>query len=598
MADEQSNKQPISTIARRGTEPLSRGSITGTVIESGSHGTHGSIVEIITPTKERIPLHPDEFGIVSSSRPLAQGMYEIRIISPGYKPIILRQGIGAENQTLHLGTQTLVPEGDRGGHGGGHGGEEKKEEEKLVEKSLPPDYVPSNEQSRAVPLETLKDQDKLNKIDYIPGVTVPHGESPITDEKAKIQSYIPSQNIKPSPAQFGEQDFVPGKAFPSEKQIKSSSQEKGTVDEIAKQLKSRSSVINFFLRRSSSEDNSAETPTSTQGFVDRINNLKLLKRFAKPPRILGGSPAQAFRGIGGPARFTGIIARAAPLFTNPITWIIIAVVLILLLVFIIVLNKGKLDLSSGGSSSSGGGGTTSSTNPIPGLELKLSAAKDQVNNGENIVYTVAVSYNSSSPIPIDTITIYEEVPSSTEFIEATGEPDTSDKARIKWSLAKDTNRTSFTFTLKPLQPDITVVNKVFARTSYIPPGGGGTCKEGTGFCSVEHLTSFFGSDARNASIVCNGESGGNPGALNTNCDTNDYRVGLFQINLVAHCPGAYGPGRWGTQSCDNLISSTKRDECEQRFKNPDENIRKALEIVKSKGSWSSDWGAAKACNIR
>ena len=53
------------------------------------------------------------------------------------------------------------------------------------------------------------------------------------------------------------------------------------------------------------------------------------------------------------------------------------------------------------------------------------------------------------------------------------------------------------------------------------------------------------------------KSGGKPDSINTNCGTNDYSVGLFQINLVAHCAGAYGPGRWGPQSCDNLLSESK-----------------------------------------
>ncbi|KKQ94358.1 MAG: hypothetical protein UT20_C0039G0011, partial [Candidatus Levybacteria bacterium GW2011_GWA1_39_11] len=103
--------------------------------------------------------------------------------------------------------------------------------------------------------------------------------------------------------------------------------------------------------------------------------------------------------------------------------------------------------------------------------------------------------------------------------------------------------------------------------------------------------------ADKASVICQRESGGNPGAINTNCGTNDYSVGLFQINLVAHCPGAYGAGAWGSQSCDNLLSIERRNQCEAQLFNPVENIKKAVEIYKSWGSFKP-WSAAAVCNIQ
>lgn len=49
-----------------------------------------------------------------------------------------------------------------------------------------------------------------------------------------------------------------------------------------------------------------------------------------------------------------------------------------------------------------------------------------------------------------------------------------------------------------------------------------------GYCSVEFLTPYFGSNASNASIVCFAESSGNP------FNFNGFDAGLFQINLSSH----------------------------------------------------------------
>lgn len=300
-------------------------------------------------------------------------------------------------------------------------------------------------------------------------------------------------------------------------------------------------------------------------------------------------------------------ARAAVM--NP--WVLIAIIGIIVFLLIIFFFFFKKMPQTGTQDAqptptvvpSTGGGSTGQRTEIPGFTLTLEAP-ESINNGELIRYTVNITHDASSPVPIDTITVYNNIPNNTTFDSATGNHQhNTDTKIISWPLSDTTNRSSFTFTLRPTEPDSIVRNRVYATTTYMstPAEGGGagtgTCTAGASWCSVESLRPYFGAAAEAASVVCNGESGGNPGALNPNCDTNDYSVGLFQINLVAHCPGAYGGGRWGTQSCDNLLSVERRNQCEALWRgNPVENIKKAVEIYNSAG-WAA-WGAARACGIR
>lgn len=110
--------------------------------------------------------------------------------------------------------------------------------------------------------------------------------------------------------------------------------------------------------------------------------------------------------------------------------------------------------------------------------------------------------------------------------------------------------------------------------------------EGTGYCTSSNLLQYFGNptEALVASLICSGESGSDPLKFNDNCATNDYSVGLFQINAVAQCPGAYG-----NLSCDNLLSVEKRNVCENNWYDPIQNISKAKSIREEWGSWKP-WG--------
>jgi hypothetical protein len=111
--------------------------------------------------------------------------------------------------------------------------------------------------------------------------------------------------------------------------------------------------------------------------------------------------------------------------------------------------------------------------------------------------------------------------------------------------------------------------------------------EATGHCSPQALMPYFDNDSKRAliaSLICNAESGGNPLALNTNCATNDYSVGLFQINAVAHCSGAFG-----NLSCSNLLSAARRDACVADWSTVAGNLAQAKRISGNGSSWTA-WG--------
>lgn len=127
--------------------------------------------------------------------------------------------------------------------------------------------------------------------------------------------------------------------------------------------------------------------------------------------------------------------------------------------------------------------------------------------------------------------------------------------------------------------------------------GAGRCQPGTGLCSPGNL-SAFGSLAREASIICNMESGGNPYALNCGCFLGrsvDYSAGLFQINLLAHCSGALSY-TWSPPSC-TVLDQSRVDACLERFFDADENIQYAADLRRRAGDWGPWAGSARICGL-
>jgi hypothetical protein len=145
------------------------------------------------------------------------------------------------------------------------------------------------------------------------------------------------------------------------------------------------------------------------------------------------------------------------------------------------------------------------------------------------------------------------------------------------------------------------------------PGGGGgggtvgTCPLGEGdYCSIENLKKpeFFKSEepARLASQICQAESHSNPFVINKGClerKSCDYSVGLFQINMLAQCEGAFD------YSCDRntktyactIIDQAKLDKCVKDYSDSTTNIKKAYDMSGGGTHWSGDWSTAQGCNI-
>lgn len=149
--------------------------------------------------------------------------------------------------------------------------------------------------------------------------------------------------------------------------------------------------------------------------------------------------------------------------------------------------------------------------------------------------------------------------------------------------------------------------------TILPPGGGGAsitpfpggsgsnpCTqqyEGNGYCSVGNLKNYFGGNETKsliASLICQAESGSNPFSLNPRCP--DYSVGLFQINLIAHCRGAYDPSDY---SACILLDVEKRDACQTKFLIAGENTQYTVSPLSSGGTnwwpWST-WTVASGRN--
>jgi|GEM_PF-5384146 len=128
-----------------------------------------------------------------------------------------------------------------------------------------------------------------------------------------------------------------------------------------------------------------------------------------------------------------------------------------------------------------------------------------------------------------------------------------------------------------------------------PPGAGGApkCEIGVGYCSPENLRKFFPDDrsSRQASIICNAESGGDPSSMNCGCltgDSVDYSIGLFQINLLAHCCADAFDFTWNPPSC-TMKDKSAIDACAEKYFNADENINYAVNLYQQVGwqPWST-----------
>jgi len=139
-------------------------------------------------------------------------------------------------------------------------------------------------------------------------------------------------------------------------------------------------------------------------------------------------------------------------------------------------------------------------------------------------------------------------------------------------------------------------DNIFGKIEYINTTGTNT-PSGGNYCSTNYLANFFGSQqiGQQATCICKMESGGNPFALNDNClrgGTADYSLGLFQINLLAHCSNAIG---YQGNVCV-IKNQTTFNQCKKMYFDPVQNIQKAVELYRGQ-SWQPWTNSAIKCNL-
>lgn len=161
------------------------------------------------------------------------------------------------------------------------------------------------------------------------------------------------------------------------------------------------------------------------------------------------------------------------------------------------------------------------------------------------------------------------------------------------------------------------VGSIANPTNQFPNAPGtGNCQpasEANQYCSInalmERFPSFGYETAREASIICQQESGGNQSAKNISCfdGGTDYSIGLFQFNMMAHCPGCLanplgytnqdGPIYYtsGISPC-TTVNQSRLDEYTAAYLSPDYNLQRMFELSNGGQDWGA-WSAARYCGI-
>lgn len=284
---------------------------------------------------------------------------------------------------------------------------------------------------------------------------------------------------------------------------------------------------------------------------------------------------------------------------------IIFAVIFLFLVFYILFfgDAGSLLYTTGSAANDGlppvgGDGGVVKNPPIAGFTRAVEGP-EKSEYGKAVTYTITYEYDSSvATVPLEDITLIVRFSSNAQFVEASGNPTSPLIGTVEWALSDSKNVSPLTLTLLPNADNIEIVVSLDQKsTSSTSSVGGNACTapfEGKGYCAVDALAPTFNGDktkALIASLICQTESGSDPTRINNNCATKDYSVGLFQINLVAHCAGAYQ-----NQDCNILLSEATRLSCENQLLDPVANIQKMYAI--SQGTywkpWTYTWPLAEA----
>ncbi len=178
---------------------------------------------------------------------------------------------------------------------------------------------------------------------------------------------------------------------------------------------------------------------------------------------------------------TAVQTGARALIFNPVTlgFIGIAVLVLIAAITLIIIISS---IMGGGDSGGGNGndeennGNTPVANPIPGFTLTLTGPPSINTCGDTSAPECVIEYSATYSQPqqgtrLDTITVYNDLPTNTEFVSAgpTAEYDANAK-RVSWKLSDTTNASPLIVRLRPTQNNIRVNNTVYALAT--PAGGG------------------------------------------------------------------------------------------------------------------------------
>jgi hypothetical protein len=189
------------------------------------------------------------------------------------------------------------------------------------------------------------------------------------------------------------------------------------------------------------------------------------------------------------------VVEAGATFANPVVLIIILVVIGLFLIYIFFFSHASAlkmddDNNTQQPTTTSTGSTSSTTVTIPGLTITLTTSKPEYENGEDIVYTVSYTYDTTvGKTPLEDIVLYDTIPSNASFVSTTGvqTPDSTTSV-VNWSLKDPTNQSAFTITLHPTSDDVYVTNTVAAR---VIAASSGSVAASTNDCGYDGYNMFM-----------------------------------------------------------------------------------------------------------
>lgn len=163
---------------------------------------------------------------------------------------------------------------------------------------------------------------------------------------------------------------------------------------------------------------------------------------------------------------------------NPWVLVIILVIFGIIIIYIFFFSSGSSvnDTDNGTTSapSTNGKGTIPIVS-IPGLTITLTG-RGAVNNGEDIEYTVAYTYDAAiGKIPIENIVLFDKIPDNAKFVSTDGvQAKDSTPTLVSWPLEEPTNQKPFKIVLHPATDDIYVNNVISAKLATNISTGGST----------------------------------------------------------------------------------------------------------------------------